>query len=282
MSEMLKNHKIVVIGGNGALGRTFLNAAINQGAVCAVIGLNDPKINVDFFYADITSLSELTEAANQAIAAIGGLDIVVNFAGTHHQPMDFFKDDPSAILSEYTRVMNVNLTGAFLVTMIFSKYMIAHRHGHIIHLCSNATRLALYGSYAYNMSKHALEGLIKTAAAQLAPFGVRVNGIAPGTVETPINSGLLRSGEQGDYSLRAATILAHTPTKRFATMEGIAQTVLATCIPQSHLTGNVIFCDDGYNIEGHSWPAGNAALYEGTGKLDELYAHLEYEYPREN
>ena len=279
---MLKNHKIVVIGGNGALGRTFLNAAINQGAVCAVIGLNDPKINVDFFYADITSLSELTEAANQAIAAIGGLDIVVNFAGTHHQPMDFFKDDPSAILSEYTRVMNVNLTGAFLVTMIFSKYMIAHRHGHIIHLCSNATRLALYGSYAYNMSKHALEGLIKTAAAQLAPFGVRVNGIAPGTVETPINSGLLRSGEQGDYSLRAATILAHTPTKRFATMEGIAQTVLATCIPQSHLTGNVIFCDDGYNIEGHSWPAGNAALYEGTGKLDELYAHLEYEYPREN
>ena len=116
----------------------------------------------------------------------------------------------------------------------------------------------------------------------MAPFGVRVNGIAPGTVETPINSGLLRSGEQGDYSLRAATILAHTPTKRFATMEGIAQTVLATCIPQSHLTGNVIFCDDGYNIEGHSWPAGNAALYEGTGKLDELYAHLEYEYPREN
>jgi len=282
MSEMLKNHKIVIIGGNGAIGKTFLKAAIAQGATCAVIGLNDPEINVAFFHADITSLVELTEAADQAISVIGGLDIVVNFAGTHHQPMDFCKDDPEMLLSEYIRVMNVNLTGAFLVTMIFSKHMVAHRHGHIMHLCSNATRLALYGSYAYNMSKHGLEGLIKTAAAQLAPFGVRVNGIAPGTVETPMNYSLLRSGEQGSYSLRAATILAHTPTKRFATLEGITQTILATCIPQSHLTGNVIFCDDGYNIEGHSWPAGNAALYGGSEKLDELYAHLKYEYPSEN
>lgn len=281
MGKMLKNHKIVVIGGNGALGGKFLEVAIEQGAACAVIGLNAPEINAPFFYADIGSLTELTGAADKAISTLGGLDTVVNFAGIHHQPMDFFKDDPCALLSEYCRVMNVNLTGAFLATMIFSKRMVARRHGHIIHICSNATRLALYGSYAYNISKHGLEGLIKTAAAQLAPFGVRVNGIAPGTVETPMNRSLLRSSEQGDYSLRAATILAHTPTKKFATLEGITETILATCIPQSHLTGNVIFCDDGYNIEGHSWPAGNAALYGGSEKLEELYSNLEREYPRE-
>jgi NAD(P)-dependent dehydrogenase (short-subunit alcohol dehydrogenase family) len=281
MSKILKNHKLVIIGGSGALGGKFLDAAIVQGAICVVIDRNDPMKNVPFFTADITSLAELTDASDKAFAKLGGLDTVVNFAGTHHQPMDFCKDDPSVLLSEYCRVMEVNLTGAFLATMIFSKRMVARRHGHIIHLCSNATRLALYGSYAYNISKHGLEGLIKTAAAQLAPFGVRINGIAPGTVETPLNRGLLRSGEQGGYSLRATTILAHTPTKRFATLEGITETIIATCIPQRHLTGNVIFCDDGYNIEGHSWPLGNAALYGGSEKLEELYARLEREYPFE-
>ena len=155
--------------------------------------------------------------------------------------------------------------------MIFGKEMAAQRKGHIIHLCSNASRLSLYGSYAYNMSKHGLEGLVKTAASQFAPYGVRVNGVAPGTVETALNKKLLRSNTEENYSLRASSILAHTPTKKFATLDGISETILATCMPQKHLTGNVIFCDDGYNIEGHSWPEGNAALYGQPDELDELF-----------
>jgi len=174
----------------------------------------------------------------------------------------------------------VNLTSAFVVTAVFAKLMVGARHGHIIHVCSNASRLALYGSYAYNMSKHGLEGLIKTAAAQLAPFGVRVNGIAPGTVETGLNRSLLRSAS-GEYSPRAASILAHTPTKRFATADGVAQTIACMCVPQRHLTGNVVFCDDGYNIEGHSWPEGNAAVYAGGNAVDELYDQIDRDYPRD-
>jgi NAD(P)-dependent dehydrogenase (short-subunit alcohol dehydrogenase family) len=119
-----------------------------------------------------------------------------------------------------------------------------------------------------------VEGLIKTAATQLAPFGVRVNGVAPGTVETDLNRHLLRGGPGGELSDRAASILAHTPTKRFATLAGIAETLIATCIPQRHLTGNVIFCDDGYNVEGHSWPAGNRALYTGPEALKALHNDL--------
>lgn len=280
----LQGEKIVVIGGTSALGKQFLKAARSQGADCAVLGRHAPSSDdkVPFFRADITSLVELTAAANQAVAAFGGIDTVINFAGTHHQPMDFYKEDHSELLREYQRVMDVNLTGAFLATMVFGKHMIARRHGHIVHLCSNASRLSLYGSYAYNMSKHALEGLIKTAAAQLAHFGVRVNGVAPGTVETPLNRNLLRLGPEGSYSPRAASILAHTPTKRFASVEGVAETLCAVCIPQRHLTGNVIFCDDGYNVEGHSWPEGTAALYAGPDKLADLFSSLGPEYPNEN
>lgn len=282
MSEMLKDHKLVIIGGNSAIGEYFLDAAMAQGAACAVIGRSDPGKDLPFFVADITSLDELSVAADKAIGSLDGIDTLVNFAGTHHAPMDFCKDDPQKLLSEYHRVMDVNLTGAFLATMIFSKHMVSRRHGHILHLCSNASRLALYGSYAYNISKHGLEGLIKTAAAQLAPFGVRVNGVAPGTVETALNRSLLRSGENGGYSLRASAILAHTPSKQFATLDGIVETLLAACIPQRHLTGNVIFCDDGYNIEGHSWPDGNAALYKGDDTLQTLFTRLDQDYPHEH
>jgi 3-oxoacyl-[acyl-carrier protein] reductase len=143
------------------------------------------------------------------------------------------------------------------------------RSGHIIHLCSDASRFSLEGSHAYVASKHGLEGLIKSSAAQLARFGVRVNGLAPGTVETALNRALLRD-ERGNPSARAASILAHTPTKRFATVEGVIESALALCLPQRHLTGNVVFCDDGYAIEGHSWPEANRALYEGPDALEAL------------
>lgn len=281
MNGMLAGHKLVIIGGSGAIGGHFLAAALEQGAECAVIGRNQPTEKLPFFKADISSVEQMNEAADNAIAVLGGIDTLVNFAGTHHAPMDFCKDDPVELLSEFRRVMEVNLTGAFVLTMVFAKRMATRRQGHILHLCSNASRLSLYGSYAYNASKHGLEGLIKTASAQLAPFGVRVNGVAPGTVETAMNRGLLRSSDNGGYSLRASSILAHTPTKRFATLDGITETLLAACIPQRHLTGNVIFCDDGYNIEGHSWPAGNAALYAGDDELQALFAGLEQDYPHD-
>ena len=274
MNGILKNQNIVIIGANGAIGENFVEKAIEQGANCVAIGRNSSRHKVPFFPADITSLSNVTSAANDAFSTLGNIDIVINFAGTHHKPMDISVDEASELLSEYNRVMDVNLKGAFIITMVFGKQMLAQKNGHIIHLCSNASRLSLYGSYAYNMSKHGLEGLVKTAAAQFAPYNVRVNGVAPGTVETPLNKKLLRSNDGKNYSLRASSILAHTPTKRFATLDGISETILATCIPQRHLNGNVIFCDDGYNIEGHSWPEGNSALYGQSEELDKLFKNI--------
>jgi NAD(P)-dependent dehydrogenase (short-subunit alcohol dehydrogenase family) len=188
--------------------------------------------------------------------------------------MDFINDDPEVLLSEFDRVMSVNLRGAFIVTQVFGRLMMEQRCGHLIHLCSNASRLSLYGSHAYTASKHGLEGLIKTAAAQLAPYQVRVNGAAPGTVETQLNQHLLRDSQTGNPSARAASILAHTPTKRFASLEGVTETLISMCLPQRHLTGNVIFCDDGYNIEGHSWPEGTSAVYENKSALERLYQKI--------
>ncbi len=227
------------------------------------------------YHADVTDPAD----AAALLEAASPVDVVVNFAGLHHPPMDPVLEEPGSLAAAFERVVRVNLNGAFHVTVAAARVMAPRRTGHIVHLCSNGSRASLYGSYAYNASKHGVEGLVKTAAAQLAPLGVRVNGVAPGTVITDLNRGL-SFDENGTPQPRAKSILAHTPTKRFATADGVAETLLAMCVPQRHFTGNVVFCDDGYNVEGHSWPEGNVALYEGGDAVDRLYRELDSIYPR--
>lgn len=273
---MLSDTNLVLIGASGAIGGNFLAAALERNARVVNLGRHAPaQAGVRHLDADIASLASLQAAADQAFDELGRVDIVINFAGTHHKPMDFLRDDAEDLLSEFDRVIAVNLRGAFVITQVLGRRLLAQRHGHLIHLASNASRLSLYGSYGYNASKHGLEGLIKTAAAQFAPHGVRVNGVAPGTVETALNRHLLRDPSDGKPTPRAASILAHTPTKRFASLDGITETLLATCVPQRHLTGNLIFCDDGYNVEGHSWPEGNRAVYDSSAAVDALYERLQ-------
>ncbi len=300
----LKGKTVLAFGGGGNLSETFLYAASLCGAKAVIADLppKDKARRAEFdekvraialnigdlgsygpacvLYADVTNLADVQEVVRFTADTLGSVDIVVDFAGVHHPPFDFYKDNAEEMLGHFRRVVEINLTGAFIVTMAAARQMIAQRDGQIIHICSSGSRLSLYASYAYNSTKHAVEGLVKTAAAQLAPFNVRVNGIAPGTVETDLNRSLLRNPD-GSFKPRALTILAHTPSKAFITREGVAETLISMCLPQRHFTGNVVFADDGYNVEGHSWPEGNLALYGGPQAMKELQQRLDREYPRD-
>ena len=285
---------IVVFGGVGTLASAFLLSASRAGARITVADLfpgsaDDAAAGIaaalaqwnataDFYRVDVTDIDDCV-AFCEEVADERAIDVAIDFAGIHHPPMDLVLDQPSELVSKFRRVIDVNLTGAFNVTVAAARVMVPRRSGQIIHLCSNGSRASLYGSYGYNASKHGAEGVVKTAAAQLAPFGVRVNAVAPGTVITDLNRSL-SFDESGAPRPRAKSILAHTPTKRFATAEGVAETIVSMCVPQRHFTGNVVFCDDGYNVEGHSWPDGNAALYGGPDAVDALYASLDERYPR--
>lgn len=277
----LGGHRIAICGARGALATAFADHARREGARLVLVDLPprgaDPRDSF-WVYADVTDIDQLDQAIGTAWERLGGIDTLVNFAGVHHRPYALDSEDPQFLLDDFRRVVDVNLTGAFAATVVAARRMVPARAGHIIHLCSNGSRASLYGSYAYNASKHGVEGVIKTAAAQLAPFGVRVNGLAPGTVVTDLNRSLLYD-ENGEVRSRARSILSHTPTKRFATPEGVAESLVALCIPQRHLTGNVLFADDGYNIEGHTWPEGNEALYRGTEDLENLLRETRGERP---
>ena len=300
----LDRKTILSFGGGGNLAETFQYAAAACGAIPLLSDILpsdsvrraeakakierivrnlraiNPAAPAEWFMGDITSSADVAGILERVKRSFGRVDVVVNFAGVSHQPFDLYKDNSDDIVATFRKVSDINLSGAFIVTLNAARVMIPQRTGHIIHLCSSGSRCSLYGVYAYNATKHAVEGLIKTAAAQLAPFGVRVNGVAPGTVETDLNSALLRESD-GRFKPRAKSVLAHTPTKRFASREGVAETLTALCIDQRHLTGNLLFADDGYVIEGHSWPEGNDALYAGFPALEALFSRLEIEYPRE-
>ena len=229
-------------------------------------------------FGDVRKSADVKVTVDYAAEKFGTIDIGIDFAGIHHRPFDLAQEAAEALEESFRNVIDINLHGAFLITAHLARRMAAQRRGHIIHLCSNGSRASLYGSYAYNASKHGLEGLVKTAAAQMAPYGVRVNAIAPGTVETNLNRELLRD-ETGELRPRARSILAHTPSKKFCTREGVTATMLSMCIPQPHFTGNVVFADDGYNIEGHSWPEGNQALFAGQDELEDLFTQIDSEFP---
>ena len=300
---VLGGKTILCFGGGGNLAETFAYAAAACGAILFLsdvlppdavrqaqtrarmerivrnIRTLRPGCPAEWYAGEITNPSDVAQVMDR-VKQGRRLDVVVNFAGVSHPPFDLGKDDPEVLASTFRRVNDINLNGAFYVTLHAGRRMIGQRSGHIIHLCSSGSRNSLYGSYAYNATKHGVEGLVRTAAAQLAPFGVRVNGVAPGTVETDLNSALLREPD-GTLKPRAKSILAHTPTKRFATREGVAETLVALCVEQRHLTGNVLFADDGYVVEGHSWPEGTQAVYAGPDAIESLYEKLEKEYPPE-
>lgn len=298
----LDDKVIAVLGGAGSLGEMFLYAAASNGATIAFADYLPPdserssKVEESMGRicgrirvlgkvplaadADVTMLDDVDSFFQLVRQRYGSLDVVVDFAGITHFPFDLFKDDQHEMLESFKRTIDINLTGSFICTMAAARLMIPQRHGHIILIGSSASNLSLYGTYGYNASKHGVAGIVKTAAAQLAPFGVRVNAVAPGTVLSNLNEPLLKKAD-GSFNARAMSVLAHTPTKRFLSREGVAETLIAMCAEQRHLTGNVVYVDDGYNIEGHSWPEGNTALYAGLEKLREQFEKLDREYPRE-
>lgn len=302
----LRGLTILAFGGGGNLSEPFLYAAAECGARIAIADFlpdeqaaaNEQKERIlkiarriahisgaeagtdlpPVVFGDVRKSTDIKETVEHVAEQFGRIDIGIDFAGVHHRPFDLVREEAAELEQSFRNVIDINLNGAFLITAHLSRRMAAQRSGHIIHLCSNGSRLSLYGSYAYNASKHGLEGIVKTAAAQLAPFGVRVNAIAPGTVETNLNRSLLRT-ESGELRPRARSILAHTPSKKFCTRDGVTASLLSMCIPQPHFTGNVLFADDGYNIEGHSWPEGNQALFTGQDELQSLLQKIDAEFP---
>jgi NAD(P)-dependent dehydrogenase (short-subunit alcohol dehydrogenase family) len=172
------------------------------------------------------------------------VDVVVNNAG-----IAFISPAESTPVALWRRVLEVNLTGPFLLCQTFGRVMLAQRTGSIVNIASVAGLQGVADRSAYNASKHGLIGLTRTLAVEWGGRGVRVNAVCPGWVKTPMDDQSQGEGAYGD-----ADITDHVPMGRFAVPDDVAQAVAFLADPArgGFINGVTLSVDGGWHADA-SW-----------------------------
>jgi NAD(P)-dependent dehydrogenase (short-subunit alcohol dehydrogenase family) len=193
---------------------------------------------------DVTDEGYVDGCAAAAVREFGRVDVVVNNAG-----IACIRPAEDLDVAAWRRVLDVNLTGPFLVSRAFGRLMLAARAGSIVNIASVAGLRGVADRSAYNASKHGLVGLTRTLAAEWGGRGVRVNAVCPGWVKTPMDDESQGEGAYGDTD-----ITDHVPLGRFARPEDIAQAVLflADSARSGFVNGTTLSVDGGWYGDG-SW-----------------------------
>jgi gluconate 5-dehydrogenase len=184
---------------------------------------------------DVTDADAVTTRVAEVAEQVGPLDILVNNAGIQHRSplLDFPRD-------AWHQIMNVHVTGAFLVGRAAARQMIPRGHGKIVNVCSLNSELARQGIAPYTAAKGALKMLTKGMCADWGPSGVQVNGLAPGYIETELNRALLTDDEF------SAWVRRRTPAGRWGQVEDLVGALLFLVSPASDfVNGQVLYVDGG-------------------------------------
>ncbi len=186
--------------------------------------------------ADVSSTAQVRTLIAAAIAHFGRLDILVNNAGieTHASFWEVTEED-------YDRVLNVNLKGVFFATQEIVRHLMhTKRRGKIVNISSVHEELPFPNFAAYCASKGGLKMLTRNLSVELGPFGINVNSIAPGAIETPINTKLLNDPQ------KLGALLTQIPLSRLGKpndVSGLA--VFLASDDADYVTGSTYFVDGG-------------------------------------
>ncbi len=220
----------VVVGGASGIGAACAEALAQDGCDVVVADLGaGPDV-----VCDVTSEEAVTALFDGVVASHGRVDVVVNSAGTSTLAAVVDHD-----LAEWRRVLDVCLTGAFLVVKHAGRVL--GPGGSITSLTSLNARQPGGGLAAYCAAKAGLAMLTEVAALELGPRGIRVNAVSPGLVVTPLTAPALDiDGIEDDY-------LANTPLGRSGTPEEVAEAVVF-CSRAAWLTGEVMDLNGGAHL----------------------------------
>jgi NAD(P)-dependent dehydrogenase (short-subunit alcohol dehydrogenase family) len=193
---------------------------------------------------DVASEEDVVRFAGAVHDTYNTVDVLVNNAGI--ACISPAEATPAAL---WRVVLEVNLTGPFLLCQAFGTPMLARGSGSIVNIASVAGLLGVADRSAYNASKHGLIGLTRTLAAEWGGRGVRVNAVCPGWVKTPMDDASQGEGAYGD-----SDITDQVPLGRFATPDDIAQAVafLADPARSGFVNGIALSVDGGWAADG-SW-----------------------------
>ncbi len=245
----LQNKTAIITGSSQGIGRGIAERFAKEGAnvVINYIGnmemANEVQANVESVGAkaicvqgDVSKIDDINGLFEAAIKEFGQVDILVNNAGVErHAPFWEVTE------KDYDFVMNVNTKGTFFCSQAMAKHLIeTKRRGKIVNISSVHEDLPFPNFTAYCVSKGGVKMLTRNLGVELGQFGINVNNIAPGAIETPINRNLLNDPNKLNY------LLGQIPLKRLGQPEDVAGlAVFLSSDEADYVTGSTFFVDGG-------------------------------------
>ena len=246
----LKNKVAIVTGGARGIGKEICRTFLEEGAIVYIFDVDDQGGNktasefkssysdskVEFLRVDITSEENVEESIDKIIGNEGRVDILVNNAGITRDNLILRMS-----LEDWQKVIDINLTGAFICSKYTVRYMVKERSGKIINISSIVGVHGNAGQSNYSSSKAGIIGLTKTLAKELAGRNILVNAVAPGYIETDMTEKLSDKIKE--------KLMELIPVKKLGSVNDVAKTVLFLSSDDSnYITGTVINLDGGMGI----------------------------------
>jgi NAD(P)-dependent dehydrogenase (short-subunit alcohol dehydrogenase family) len=245
----------IVTGASVGIGQATAMALAQVGASVVIADLDPAKGEMAvqaiqsnggqalFIQTDVSVEDKVQAMVAATLSHYGRLDILVNNAGIYMQG-----DVEKTSLSEWERILAVNLTGAFLCMKYAVPAMIQHGGGVIVNVASEAGLVGIKEQVAYNVSKAGLISLTRSSAVDLAEKGVRVNCVCPGTTDTPlVKAAVNRAPDPAAARRRLEEI---RPLNRLGTPQEIASAILYLASDEAgYATGAILSIDGGYTAQ---------------------------------
>ncbi|MCO1659291.1 SDR family NAD(P)-dependent oxidoreductase [Pseudonocardia humida] len=231
--------RALVTGGASGIGAAIAELFAAEGAAVAVLDRESPTASgLVAVKADLSDDTAVRAAVEEAVAALGGLDVLVNNAGIGAQgTVETATDD------EWARVLDVNVVGTARVSRAAWAHLRASSHAAVVNTSSIAATAGLPERAVYSASKGAVLALTRAMAADGMPDGIRVNAVNPGTADTPWVGRLLDSAP--DPAAERAALEARQPHGRLVSADEVARAVLYLASPLSGSTTGTSLAVDG-------------------------------------
>lgn len=252
MSTDFTERVVVVTGASRGIGREIADGFAGAGAKVAAISRSSDDLaatveqartrggQVEAWPCDVTQPDQIEATLEEVRSALGPIDVLVNNAG---QRQDFGRLDELAV-EEWRRVVEANLSSVFYVSRAAVPDMIRRGSGSIVNIASIAGPVAFERIGAYCAAKAGVTALTKVMAAEWTRFGIRVNAVAPGWIESPMNYELRTDPKSEELleSIKSRTLLG-----RFGLAREVAAAVLFLASPGSaYVVGATLFVDGGW------------------------------------
>jgi 3-oxoacyl-[acyl-carrier protein] reductase len=247
----LEGRVALVTGASQGIGRECALSLAKAGARVALGARNQVKLaevakeisaaggEAYAFQMDVASEDEIKSAVKAAIGKFGKIDILVNNAGITRDNLLFKMSE-----DDWSTVLQVNLTGVFLMCQAAQRHMVAAKYGRIVNLSSRSA-LGNRGQVNYAAAKAGIQGLTATLAIELGPFNVTVNAVAPGYVATPMTAA---TAERVGMSAEAHQheVAERTPLRRVARPEEIASVIAFLASDDAaYVSGQTVYVNGG-------------------------------------